>query len=619
MKPKIYFLLCLFSISTLAIAQYQKKYDSLSEAFKNAKQDSTKLDLLHGMFTYSVHNDIKLAKQHVDNQLKLAKKVKSNTDIANAYYNLNRYFGKIGLRDSALIVLKFAKAKYIEADNKKGLANTNNSIAILKLEQGYPDDALKIIEENKENRLFLKDSAGLAGDYNLKAGIYDHKGNYKLATENVLKAIQIYELINSPIGKADALYVLMALEAREGNFEKAIEYGLEALSIFKKNNDEFYASLCLYGIGECYLNLKDYREARTYLTQSIDIAIKLNAVDIEASAKEQLGNLFIETKSYNSGIKLLLESIEIKKKSNYSSSLLLSLNSVGKAYNAIEQPYKAIKYSSEVIKIADSIKSPELLSSAFEIRSEAYKFLGDFERALNDYLVFNKIQDSLYNEAKSLQINTLRTEFDTERKEKELAIEKGKVEILEKEAYINYQQRLLLGGGLGLSLVALGFGFYGFRQKAKKSKLEQEKVETELAFKKKELTTHALHLAKKNEVLESVKLKAEALKEKGGASGYQELIKTINFDQQDDKNWESFTQYFEQVHKDFAINVKKKYPEVTKNELRFMALMKMSMSSKEIATILNISPDGIKKARQRLRKKMQLSPQDSLEHTVLGI
>ncbi|MGD1945089.1 MAG: helix-turn-helix transcriptional regulator [Croceivirga sp.] len=126
-------------------------------------------------------------------------------------------------------------------------------------------------------------------------------------------------------------------------------------------------------------------------------------------------------------------------------------------------------------------------------------------------------------------------------------------------------------------------------------------------------------MAKKNEVLENVKRKAKDLKAQGDAKGYQELIKTINFDQHDDKNWESFTQYFEQVHNDFAINVKKRYPEVTKNELRFMALIKMNLSSKEIATILNISTDGIKKARQRLRKKMGLSPNDSLENSVMTI
>ena len=104
-----------------------------------------------------------------------------------------------------------------------------------------------------------------------------------------------------------------------------------------------------------------------------------------------------------------------------------------------------------------------------------------------------------------------------------------------------------------------------------------------------------------------------------GQSGYQQLIQTINFDLQDDNNWDNFTKYFEQVHKDFNSNVKNKYTNVTSNELRLMALLKMNLTSKEIANILNISQDGIKKARQRLRKKLQLSPQDSLSDRILSI
>ena len=142
----------------------------------------------------------------------------------------------------------------------------------------------------------------------------------------------------------------------------------------------------------------------------------------------------------------------------------------------------------------------------------------------------------------------------------------------------------------------------------------------ELAFKKKELTTKALHLAKKNETLENLKQKAKELQDKEASNnGYQQLITSINFDLQDDNNWDNFARYFEEVHKDFNSNVAKKYPEITPNELRLMALLKMNLSSKEIANILNISIPGIKKARQRLRKKMNLSSTDSLENAVLSI
>ncbi|MCC1485400.1 helix-turn-helix transcriptional regulator [Winogradskyella immobilis] len=117
-----------------------------------------------------------------------------------------------------------------------------------------------------------------------------------------------------------------------------------------------------------------------------------------------------------------------------------------------------------------------------------------------------------------------------------------------------------------------------------------------------------------------MKQKAKVLKQDADADpGYQMLIQTINFDLQDDNNWENFSRYFEEVHKKFNTKAQEQFPNITKNDLRLMALLKMNLSSKEIANILNISSDGIKKARQRLRKKMGLDSNQSLEATVINI
>ena len=154
----------------------------------------------------------------------------------------------------------------------------------------------------------------------------------------------------------------------------------------------------------------------------------------------------------------------------------------------------------------------------------------------------------------------------------------------------------------------------------KRNRLAKEKLDAELDFKKKELTSHALHLAQKNEVLEDLKQKAEILRaNENEQNGYRQLIRTINFNLQDDNNWENFKRYFEQVHKNFNSIVKSKYPEITSNELRLMALLKMNLSSKEIANILNVSNEGIKKARYRLRKKMNINSEESLEDQILKL
>ena len=159
--------------------------------------------------------------------------------------------------------------------------------------------------------------------------------------------------------------------------------------------------------------------------------------------------------------------------------------------------------------------------------------------------------------------------------------------------------------------------YYALQQKFKRQTLEKEKLDAELNHKRKELTSFTLQLSHKNEILEDLKSKIKALKA-GASDTYQfnRLINTIDINIKDDNNWENFKRRFEEVHKDFNKNIKTAYPKITSNELRLMALLKMNLSSKEIATLLNISQEGVKKARQRLRKKLELQPQMPLEDVV---
>ena len=76
------------------------------------------------------------------------------------------------------------------------------------------------------------------------------------------------------------------------------------------------------------------------------------------------------------------------------------------------------------------------------------------------------------------------------------------------------------------------------------------------------------------------------------------------------EDWEKFEIHFDQVHEDFLKKIRKKYPELTPKDLRLCAYLKMNLSSKEIAPILNISVRGVEISRYRLRKKMNL-PRDA--------
>ena len=462
----------------------------------------------------------------------------------------------------------------------------------------------------------IDDSIRLAINYNFIAGIYAAKGNFKLAITNSLKAVRILEKANKPIRLADALSNLADHELSLKDFKKSLEHKTRALSIYRDNDDKYYETTALNDIGNTYYYLEDYDNALDYLKKGLDAANALDLVDIKRVLLDNLGKTYIATKDYDHALENLNQSLKIadETEQNYRKSEIL--NNLGTLYNETNQPLKALKAFNEAIALGEKFENSEALVNSHHNRSNTFVSLNQPQQALDDFKKYTTLKDSIFSKEKTQQIEELRTIYETEKKEQEIINQKNAIEILNIKNKNNNLQRILLALGLIFALIAV----YAFYQRNKRYKLAKEHAEADLEFKTKELTTHALHLAKKNEVLNDLKQKAKILKADADADpGYQMLIQTINFDLQDDNNWENFSKYFEQVHKGFNNKAQALYPNVTKNDLRLMALLKMNLSSKEIANILNISSDGIKKARQRLRKKMAIDSNESLEAVVIAI
>lgn len=612
-----YFFLCFLFCSW---GQENTTLDSLTHLLSTQKDDTLKVLTLNKLSYANLYVDFNKSLKYADEGLRLSEKL--NYRFGWGLGNMQKGSAKfvIGQQDSARFFFKKALTVFKELNKYQLLGKTNRNLAVIAYEKGNYETALSHIQESIE--IFTEkvdDSLSLANCLDTNSKIQMFQANYKLALKPALRSLKILEKLNEPLWLADALNNIGLIEFYNDNFQKSIVYNERAILIYQKQGEKWWLAQTMNNLGNSYYYLEEYEKAETIINECLNLCEEIENTDVLGSALSVKGKILTKKKQLNKAISNLSKSLEIAEEVDSKNKIAERLNDLGNAYFEKNEINKSIELYSKAIVIADSIGAKNSISNGYLYRSRAYAKIYNFEKAYSDNENLRIVNDSILNKTKSQQIEELKTIYETEKKEQQIAFQEKEIVVLEQEAKISDQQKLLLGGGMSLSLLALGFGFYGFRQKTKRNQLEKDKVEAELAFKKKELTTHALHLAKKNEVLESVKLKAKDLKLQGDAKGYQELIKTINFDQQDDKNWESFTQYFEQVHKNFASNVKNKYPEVTKNELRFMALLKMNLSSKEIATILNISPDGIKKARQRLRKKMSLTPDDSLETTVLAI
>ena len=96
------------------------------------------------------------------------------------------------------------------------------------------------------------------------------------------------------------------------------------------------------------------------------------------------------------------------------------------------------------------------------------------------------------------------------------------------------------------------------------------------------------------------------------------IIKTIDNNIAEDDNWEQFTQHFDQVHGDFLKRLKEEFQDITPQETKLAAYLRMNLSTKNIAQLINISVRGVEIGRYRLRKKLKLSRETNLTSFLMG-
>ena len=180
--------------------------------------------------------------------------------------------------------------------------------------------------------------------------------------------------------------------------------------------------------------------------------------------------------------------------------------------------------------------------------------------------------------------------------------------ILSKRYYNIKQGKLLLNAQKELELIEL-------ESSQKIIKLNNEKLRNDIDSKNRELATSTMSIIKKNEFLNFIK--NELLD--GTEKNVSKVVKIIDKNLNNTDDWKMFQEAFNNADKKFLDKVKEKHSDLTPNDLRLCAYLRLNLSSKEIAPLLNISPRSVEVKRYRLRKKMNLEHNANLTNYILEI
>jgi len=153
-------------------------------------------------------------------------------------------------------------------------------------------------------------------------------------------------------------------------------------------------------------------------------------------------------------------------------------------------------------------------------------------------------------------------------------------------------------------------------------RLRNEALREKMTMKDKELANSTMQMIQKNKLLNKIKNEIKNIASIGQDEDQRymtsTLIRKINKDINSENQWEVFETHFENVHEAFLKRLKNQYPELTPRELKLCAYLRMNISSKEIALLMNISTRGVEISRYRLRKKLNLDRVTNLTDFILS-
>ena len=460
-----------------------------------------------------------------------------------------------------------------------------------------------------EYSLPQNDSVMIRECYLNKGAIYFNKGLNSKALDNFLLALNYSENLD----KENEYNNIGAVFFNEQEYDEAYNYYNKALDILKKKGNQYGISVANNNIGDVFKMMGKYDVALMYYNKVLSARDSLNNPEMEIVCMSNIGILKEMMNDGDSAIYYYSKALE--KAGIFNDQLLITrcLSLLGSALVEKGLYDQAKSYLERAFNLSKELVLYEDMSNTSKLLQLIYEKKGNFKEAYHYANMHILASDSLHsNEAKR---HVLKLIFD----------HKIRLQEMEKKQQIEAEQQarktsmfifyLII---LGLIIIVLLGILLLFRtiQLRKIDRIEKEKadlqvisVEKDIELRNRELVEKVLKISEKIEKIDAtVKLLDEfsstlSTKQKAELEIIMRDLRTKGTNTQ----WEEFYGYFSQVYSQFYEKLEKEFPNLTLNEKRLCALLKLNMTTKDMAAITNLNVKSIEVARTRLRKTLNLT------------
>ena len=556
-----------------------------------------------------------------------------------AFFYLSRY-------DSTALYWHDA-LNLIPTSEKLTKADLLNNLALLNQRQGKYDTSLIYHRQAYDIRKDFPDTVLFVHSIGNMAGLYRTKGDYGQALKYYFEALGHYESFNMPKQQSDVLngIGLVYLDLKKPH--ESLDYLKAALEIRKELGDMRLIASSTNNIASCLKVQENFSKAETYYLEYLKLVKELHDRRGVAGAYSNLGNVAKNLGKYRLSMEYYQDGLELFLDMNEPEGISMTATNLGSLSLFLKQYREAIEYYKMALENAEASGSLSLQKSSQKGLSDAYRDLGQYRQALEHLERYAAIKDELFNQDLSREIAEYQQQYEAEKRAKEIEILKNQAITMEKEsaikdkAAIKRKKELELSnayrnGAIFLSILAvilllLLYNRFTLKKRLllqeskllenqkEEYRLKSEIKQNEIEVKNRELSSMASNALHKNELLTRLKESVDTIKQNVEGRELVELEQLIRSGINLDKDWDIFQRHFTSVHPDFFNSLKQNYPTLTSNDLRICAYLRMNLSTKEIASLMNIEAKSVRMNRYRLKKKLDLAEDQEVQDFMLKV
>jgi len=372
-----------------------------------------------------------------------------------------------------------------------------------------------------------------------------------------------------------------------GDEDEALNYFFKALKAAEQKQDSIWIGIISSNIGGIYFHREDYAGAEPFLETGYREALKFGDLGIA------LGSM-----------------------------ILLASNHM--AMGEMSAAAESLTIAEGLVQKVDGLNR---WVDYYKAKSRWHELNNEPGKALTMRLKYENARDSLQKANNIAEVERVKWRWEMDKHQAEITEmqAKARTEMLTRNFIIAVLFLLMVISILiyNRRLVAKKNAYDLLMKEEELLKSEKERAEEALRHASQSLNFFTDSLKEKNKIIEEFKMEIERLHNSVGhppdEDRLRQLDQLIQTHIMTDEAWREFQRHFERVHYGFISRLRNKFEAITETDIRLLALIKLGLNNREMSNVLGVTTEAIKKSRQRLRKKIDLPEEESLEQVVAAI